>query len=131
MEFNIRDRVQIVPYDELPAELKNKAIAKACGKEGEIIDRLYSEAEGGYIYKILLDGSRSVSTINFTEEMLEEVSGGGQYRDRNHYRKKSRYYSNVPRRRGNSTSPRTYLQRRNRRNRSSSFLRSEKTLLVV
>lgn len=77
MEFNIRDRVQIVPYDELPAELKNKAIAKACGKEGEIIDRLYSEAEGGYIYKILLDGSRSVSTINFTEEMLEEVSGGG------------------------------------------------------
>ena len=77
MEFNIQDTVRVVSYEELPYELKNKAIAKACGKEGEIVDRLYSEAEGGYIYRVRLEGSRSVSTINFTEEMLEPSGGGG------------------------------------------------------
>lgn len=76
MEFNIQDTVRVVSYEELPCELKNKAIAKACGKEGEIVDRLYSEAEGGYIYRVRLEGSRSVSTINFTEEMLEPSGGG-------------------------------------------------------
>ena len=76
MEFNIQDTVRVVSYEELPYELKNKAIAKACGKEGEIVDRLYSEAEGGYIYRVRLEGSRSVSTINFTEEMLESSGGG-------------------------------------------------------
>ena len=76
MEFNIQDTVRVVSYEELPYELKNKAIAKACGKEGEIVDRLYSEAEGGYIYRVRLEGSRSVSTINFTEEMLEPSGGG-------------------------------------------------------
>jgi len=77
MDFEIQDKVRVVSYEELPLELRNKAIAKACGKEGEIVDRLYSEAEGGYIYRVRLEGSRSVSTINFTEEMLEEASGGG------------------------------------------------------
>lgn len=77
MEFNIQDTVRVVSYEELPYELKNKAIAKACGKEGEIVDRLYSEAEGGYIYRVRLEDSRSVSTINFTEEMLEPSGGGG------------------------------------------------------
>lgn len=76
MEFNIQDTVRVVSYEELPYKLKNKAIAKACGKEGEIVDRLYSEAEGGYIYRVRLEGSRSVSTINFTEEMLEPSGGG-------------------------------------------------------
>ena len=75
MEFNIQDTVRVVSYEELPYELKNKAIAKACGKEGEIVDRLYFEAEGGYIYRVRLEGSRSVSTINFTEEMLEPSGG--------------------------------------------------------
>ena len=77
MDFEIQDKVRVVSYEELPLELRNKAIAKACGKEGEIVDRLYSEAEGGYIHRVRLEGSRSVSTINFTEEMLEEASGGG------------------------------------------------------
>ena len=132
MDFEIQDKVRVVSYEELPLELRNKAIAKACGKEGEIVDRLYSEAEGGYIYRVRLEGSRSVSTINFTEEMLEEASGGGQqHRDRDGYRGQPCYYPYVPRRRGASTSPRSHIQRRNRRNCSSGLLRRKATLLVV
>ena len=76
MDFNIQDKVRVVSYEELPLEARNKAIAKACGKDGEIVDRLYSEAEGGYIYRVHLEGSRTPSTINFTEEMLEPSGGG-------------------------------------------------------
>ena len=77
MDFNIQDKVRVVSYEELPLEARNKAIGKACGKDGEIVDRLYSEAEGGYIYRVHLEGSRKPSTINFTEEMLELSGGGG------------------------------------------------------
>lgn len=77
MDFNIQNKVRVVSYEELPLEARNKAIAKACGKDGEIVDRLYSEAEGGYIYRVHLEGSRTPSTINFTEEMLEPSGGGG------------------------------------------------------
>ena len=77
MDFNIQDKVRVVSYEELPLEARNKAIAKACGKVGEIVDRLYSEAEGGYIYRVHLEGSRTNSTINFTEEMLEPSVVGG------------------------------------------------------
>lgn len=131
MEFNIQDTVRVVSYEELPYELKNKAIAKACGKEGEIVDRLYSEAEGGYIYRVRLEGSRSVSTINFTEEMLEPSGGGQRHRSRNCHRGQSCDNPYVSKRRGDSTSSRTHLQRRNRRNCSSGLVCSEATLLVV
>ena len=61
MDFEIQDKVRVVSYEELPLELRNKAIAKACGKEGEIVDRLYSEAEGGYIYRVRLEAIGAVS----------------------------------------------------------------------
>ena len=131
MDFNIQFKVRVVSYEELPLEARNKAIAKACGKDGEIVDRLYSEAEGGYIYRVHLEGSRTPSTINFTEEMLEPSGGGQRHRGGDGYRGQSRYNPNVPGRRRDSTSSRTHLQRRTRRDSASNLLRSEATLLVV
>ncbi len=76
MDYNINDKVVIVDYNEIPYEKQNKAIAKACGKVGTIKDKLYSESQGEYIYKIFLEGSKSVSQINFTEDMFEPCGGG-------------------------------------------------------
>lgn len=37
---------------------------------GVIVDRLYSECEERYIYKVHIDGASRPSTVSFTDEML-------------------------------------------------------------
>ena len=76
MDFKIGDNIRVVPYDELPAERKNKGIARACDKEGVIIDKLYSGKENRYVYKVQLHTCNEPSSINFTDDMLT-LSGGG------------------------------------------------------
>ena len=44
MEFNIGDRVKVIGYNELPDSLKNRSVARLCGKEGEVVDKLWSGA---------------------------------------------------------------------------------------
>lgn len=76
MDFKIGDNIRVVPYDELPAERKNKGIARACDREGVIIDKLYSGKENRYVYKVQLHAYNEPSSINFTDDMLT-LSGGG------------------------------------------------------
>jgi hypothetical protein len=70
MEFNIGDRVRVCGYNEIPGSLKNKGIARICGKDGEVVDKMWSVAKDCTVYKVLLDGKTETSSVDFTDEML-------------------------------------------------------------
>lgn len=70
MEFNIGDRVKVIGYNELPDYLKNRSVARLCGKEGEVVDKLWSVGRDCTVYKVLIDGKTRTSTIDFTEDVL-------------------------------------------------------------
>lgn len=40
MEFNIGDRVRLVDYNDLPECIRTKGMARMCGKDGEVVDKL-------------------------------------------------------------------------------------------
>jgi hypothetical protein len=74
MEFNISDRVRVKAYEHLPPEVRSCAIGKVCGRDGEIVDKLWSAAQGRNIYRIKIDGALSCSTVDFTEDMIDLIS---------------------------------------------------------
>ena len=76
MEFNIGDKIKVISYEELPEKLKNKGVARACGREGVIIDKLYSSKENRYIYKVQLETFNAPSSIDFTDDMLRLAGVG-------------------------------------------------------
>jgi hypothetical protein len=73
MEFNIGDRVRVKDYEHLPQEMKRKAMGKVTGKEGEIVDKLWSGAKDCMIYKIRLEGFDRVSVVDFLEDSIEYI----------------------------------------------------------
>lgn len=70
MDFKIGDKVRVVSYEELPAERKNKGVARACDRESVIIDKLFSSKENRYIYKVQLHAYNEPSSISFTHSRL-------------------------------------------------------------
>lgn len=76
MEFKIGDKIKVIPYEELPEKRKSKGVARACGREGVIIDKLYSSKESRYIYKVQLETFNAPSSIDFTDDMLRFAGGG-------------------------------------------------------
>lgn len=73
MEFNIGDRVRIKRYEDLPEEL-GRGCCKLCGKDGEVIDKLWSGAKSRTVYKIHLDGYDRPSSIDFPSNAIDLVS---------------------------------------------------------
>ena len=73
MEFNIGERVRIKAYDEIPDKSKNKRMGLLAGLEGEIVDKMYSEAKGLTVYKIHLDVFDRPSKCDFTEYCIELI----------------------------------------------------------
>jgi hypothetical protein len=71
MEYSIGQRVRINSYGNLPEAMKTAGISKVCGLDGEIVDKLYSEAKGGYFYKIRMDGSNKPSSVDFIDGSFE------------------------------------------------------------
>ena len=67
MAFNIMDRVRVKQYDELPEEVKNRGLGKHAGKDGEIVDILWSNAKDCYVYRIKFDGCTTPSKTDFVE----------------------------------------------------------------
>lgn len=76
MEFKIGDKIKVIPYEELSEKRKSKGVARACGREGVIIDKLYSSKENRYIYKVQLETFNAPSSIDFTDDMLRFAGGG-------------------------------------------------------
>lgn len=73
MEFNIGDRVRVRQYDEIPEELRHKGFAKNVGKEGEIVDILYSTVQDCYMYRIHFDGKTKHSKTDFPEGSFDLI----------------------------------------------------------
>lgn len=73
MEFNIGDRVRVKSYYDLPEEIKSKGISRIAGKDGEIIDKMWSEAKNAQVYKIHLDGYDKPSRVDFIEGSFDLI----------------------------------------------------------
>ena len=74
MEFNIGDRVRVCDYNDLPAHMKNHGMARICGCDGEIVDKLWSGAKGCTVYRVLFDCAKSTSSVDFPGETLNLIS---------------------------------------------------------
>lgn len=70
--YKIKQRVTVVPYEKLPDSMKKGAYGRFCNKGGIVVDKLYSQSEKKYYYKVLLDGTERPSAVRFTDDMLVE-----------------------------------------------------------
>lgn len=71
MEFKIGDRVAVKEYSQIPEEHRSTAIGRLCGEIGTVTDRLYSEGNGGYTYRIQFDSYERPSNKLWMEEQIE------------------------------------------------------------
>ena len=69
--FKIGEKVRVKGFYELPTEYRSRAMGKIAGKDGVVVDKLESQAVGTTVYLVLLDDSRAVSSVHFTEACLE------------------------------------------------------------
>lgn len=74
MEFNIGDRVRVRQYDDLPNEIKHRGLGKQAGKDGEIVDVMFSNAKDCYIYRIRFDDCDTPSRTDFPEGSFDLIS---------------------------------------------------------
>ncbi len=75
MEFKIGSRVRIRAFDNIHDSIKHRGLGKHAGKEGEIVDVLYSDANECYIYRIQFDGCSTESRTDFlagTFDIIED-----------------------------------------------------------
>ena len=73
MKFNIGDRVRVRDYEELPSMMQYNAIGKIAGKEGYVVDALWSYAKNCTVYKLHLDGYILPSKADFIEGSFDIV----------------------------------------------------------
>lgn len=75
MEYNfeIGDRVRIKDYADLPTECQNTGFAKNCGKEGEIVDMIWSRAKQVGLYRITFDDCLYPSKTDYPEGSFDLI----------------------------------------------------------
>jgi hypothetical protein len=74
MEYSIGQKVKVKSYGELPESMKRRGgIPKVCGLQGEIVDKVYSEAKGCTIYRIYFDGARIASSAQFVDGSFDVI----------------------------------------------------------
>lgn len=74
MEFNIGDKVRVRPFEKIPEEIRSRGLGKSAGREGEIVDVMYSNAKECNVYKIHFDGDTHISRTDFPEGSFDLVS---------------------------------------------------------
>ena len=74
MEFNIGERVRIRAYEDMPEAVKDKGAARGSGKDGEIIDKLWSAANDCMVYRIRFDGVPYASKTLFIDGQFDRIS---------------------------------------------------------
>lgn len=74
MEFNIGERVRARAYENIPEEIRSKGFVKNAGKDGEIVDKLWSAAEDRMVYRIHFDGMAKASATLFPEGTFDRIS---------------------------------------------------------
>ena len=74
MEFNIGERVRVKKFEDLPVQMKSRGMARLCGLDGEIVDKLWSGAKGCTVYRLQLDGATRPSSIDFPGKAIDLIS---------------------------------------------------------
>lgn len=74
MKFNIGDKVRVRPYDKITEGIKHKGLSKAAGKDGEIVDVMYSSVKECNVYRIRFEGNDRPSLTLFPEGSLDLIS---------------------------------------------------------
>ena len=74
MEFNIGERVRIRAYEDMPDSVKDKGAARGSGKDGEVIDKLWSAANDCMVYRIRFDGVPYASKTLFIDGQFDRIS---------------------------------------------------------
>ena len=74
MEFNIGDRVRVRKYEDISEELRNRGLGKSAGRDGEIVEILWSNAKDTYVYRIHFDECDTPSRTDFVEGTFDLVS---------------------------------------------------------
>ena len=83
-EWNIGDQVKVIDREAIPADRRVKIAggdpalwtavkSRLAGMVGEVVDKLYSEKNGCYVYKLQLVGFDRVSHAQFVCEDLEDL----------------------------------------------------------
>lgn len=88
MEFHIGDRIRHKTYAELPDCIKDEGKGKSSNRLGTITDRLFSESEGDFLYRVKFDDYNN-STKLYTQHHL------ALYDDSASYHFEFEYLSNV------------------------------------
>lgn len=73
LQYKIGDRIRVHDYEGYPEAMRNAACAKVAGKEGEIIDALWSHASNCMVYQIHLDGYDRPSKVVFLDGSFDRV----------------------------------------------------------
>ena len=71
--MNIGQIVKIKKFNKLPENMQTAKFKGLAGFEAEIIDRLYSETDQAYNYRLRLTGAKTIPVQIFPEEALELV----------------------------------------------------------
>lgn len=74
MKFNIGDKVRVRQYEDLSEEIKNRGLGKHAGKDGTVVDVLWSGAKDCYVYRIKFDGFALPSKTDFPEGSFDLIS---------------------------------------------------------
>lgn len=70
MKFKIGDRVKVKEYSDIPENYRTKGIARLHGKVGTVTDKLYSETNGDFLYRVHFDGYERPSNVLWTDKQL-------------------------------------------------------------
>lgn len=73
MDFKIGSRVRVRQFDDIPESIRHKGLGRNAGKEGEIVDVLYSDANECYVYRIQFDGCATESRTDYVVGMFDVI----------------------------------------------------------
>ena len=71
MEFYIGNRIKIKEYQAIPEQHRTRAIGRLCGAVGTVTDKLWSENDNGFVYRVHLDGYDRPSSKLWLQEHLD------------------------------------------------------------
>lgn len=72
MEFRIGDRVKVKEYASIHEDYRTQGVARLSGEIGTVTDKLYSEVNDGFIYRVHFDNYTRPSNKLWTEEHLDK-----------------------------------------------------------
>lgn len=72
-ELNIGCRVRVKEFTEIPSEKRSPKLSMLCLKEGEVIDKMYSEMGKDFLYIVKFDCYENKSSNLWTSDELELV----------------------------------------------------------